>query len=72
VIKVGTIAGSWKWGSSTYVFLNKVLNRFNIPIEVPINQGSTFYGEFQKLCEKILINHCTILQEHFEIDGLVE
>ncbi len=57
---------------ATYVFFKKVLNRFNIPIEVPINQGSTFYGEFQKLCEKILIDHCTILQECFKIDGLVE
>ncbi len=26
-------------------------------VEVFINQGMKFYGEFQELCEKILIDH---------------
>jgi hypothetical protein len=43
----------------TYAFLNKVLNRFGVPIEVLIYQGIKLCGEFQELCEKALIDHHT-------------
>jgi hypothetical protein len=36
------------------------------------NQGMKFHGEFQELCEKTLINHCTISQYHFEANELIE
>jgi hypothetical protein len=38
-----------------YAFLDKVLSSFGAPTEV-----FTFCGEFQKLCEKTLIDHCII------------
>jgi hypothetical protein len=44
----------------TYAFLDKVLNKFGTPVEVPTDQGTKFYGEFQKLCEKTFIDHHTI------------
>jgi hypothetical protein len=44
---------------ATYAFLNKVLNRFGVPIEVLIYQGIKLCGEFQELCEKALIDHHT-------------
>jgi hypothetical protein len=31
-----------------------------------------FHGEFQKLCEKTLINHCTTSRDHLEANMLVE
>jgi hypothetical protein len=43
----------------TYAFLDRVLNRFGVLIDVLINQGIKFCGEFQELCEKALIDHCT-------------
>ncbi len=32
---------------ATYAFLNRIFNRFGVLIEVLINQGIHFYGEFQ-------------------------
>jgi hypothetical protein len=40
-----------------YACLDKLFNRFGPPIEDFINQGTKFHGEFQKLCEKALIDH---------------
>ncbi len=57
---------------ATYAFLNKVLNRFGVLAEVFTNQGTKFCGEFQKLCEKTFIDHCTTSQNHLEENGLVE
>ncbi len=34
-----------------------MFNKFDIIVEVFINQGTKFHGEFQKLCEKTLIDH---------------
>jgi len=42
-----------------YAFLDMGLNRFEALVEVPTNQSIKIGGEFQKLCEKTLINHCT-------------
>ncbi len=47
-----------------YAFLDKVLNKFDILVEVFTNQGMELCGEFQKLCEKALINHHTNSQHH--------
>jgi hypothetical protein len=54
-----------------YAFFDKVFNRFGVQVETFINEGTEFHGESQKLCEKALINHCTISQEHHEVDELV-
>jgi hypothetical protein len=56
----------------TYTFLDKVLNRFGALAKVLTNQNTKFHGEFQELCEKTLINHCTTSQNHLEVDGLIE
>jgi transposase-like protein len=42
-----------------YAFLDRLLNRFRAPIEILTNQAIEVHGEFQKLCEKTLIDHCT-------------
>jgi hypothetical protein len=42
---------------TTYAFLDRMLSRFGVSAKVPINQGMEFHGDFQKLCEKALINH---------------
>jgi hypothetical protein len=31
---------------ATYAFLDRVFNRFGVPVEVLINQGIEFHGEF--------------------------
>jgi hypothetical protein len=46
--------------SSTYAFLDMVLNRFGALVEILIDKCRKFYEEFQKLCEKKFINHYTI------------
>jgi hypothetical protein len=56
----------------TYAFLNKVLSTFGALIEVLIDQGTKFHGEFQKLCEKTFIDHRTTSQDHPKAYGLVE
>jgi hypothetical protein len=45
---------------ATYAFLDRVFNRFGLPIEVLTDQGTKLCGEFQELCEKALIDHCMI------------
>ncbi len=57
---------------STYAFLNKMFNRFGVLIKVLINQCTKFHGEFQKLCEKSLIDHCTTSQNHPKAYKLVK
>ncbi len=41
----------------TYAFLHRVFNRFGAPAKIFTNQSTKFRGEFQKLCEKALIDH---------------
>jgi len=55
-----------------YAFLDMGLNRFEALVEVPTNQSIKIGGEFQKLCEKTLINHCTTSWNHSKVDGLIE
>jgi hypothetical protein len=42
-----------------YACLDKLFNRFGPSVKGLINQGTKFHGEFQKLCEKTLIDHQT-------------
>jgi transposase InsO family protein len=56
----------------TYAFLDRVLNHFGAPAEVLTNQGTKFQGEFQVLCDKVLIDHRTTSRDHPEADGLAE
>jgi hypothetical protein len=57
---------------TTYAFLDRVLSRFMAPTEVLTGQVTKFHEEFEKLCEKTLIDHCTTSRDHLEADGLVE
>jgi hypothetical protein len=57
---------------ATYAFLDRVFNRFGLPIEVLTDQGTKLCGEFQELCEKALIDHCMISWDHPKVDRLVE
>jgi hypothetical protein len=46
---------------------------FNTLIEIFINQSKKLCEEFQKLCEKTLIDHHTTSQNHLsKIDGLAK
>jgi hypothetical protein len=49
-----------------------VFSRFGTPTEVLIHQVTKFYGGFQELCEKTLIDHCTTSPNHLEAEGLME
>jgi hypothetical protein len=42
---------------TAYAFLERMLSRFGVLVEVIINQAMDFCGDFQKLCEKALIDH---------------
>jgi hypothetical protein len=44
---------------ATYAFLDMIVNRFGAPLEILTDQSEEFRGEFQKLCEKALINYHT-------------
>ncbi len=44
---------------TTYAFLDMVLSRFGVLTKVLINRGTKFRKEFQELCEKTLIDHCS-------------
>jgi transposase InsO family protein len=55
-----------------YAFLDRVLSHFGAPVEVLIDQGMEFQGEFQVLCDKALIDHQTTSQDHPKAYGLVE
>jgi transposase InsO family protein len=55
-----------------YAFLNRVFNHFCATVEVLIDHGTEFQGEFQVLCEKALIDHRTTSRHHPEAYNLVE
>ncbi len=57
---------------ATYAFLDMIFSKSRALVEVFIDQGTYFCGEFQELCEKALINHHMISQDHIKVDGLVE
>jgi len=49
-----------------------MLNRFGVPVEVLIDQTIEFREDFQKLCEKALIDHWTTSQDHLKANELAE
>jgi hypothetical protein len=49
-----------------------VFNSFGAPAKVFIDQDIEFCWEFQKLCEKTLIDHRTTSWDHLEANGLIE
>jgi hypothetical protein len=55
-----------------YAFLDMVFSHFGAPVEVLIDQGTEFQGEFQVLCDKALIDHRTTSRDHPEVNGLAE
>jgi hypothetical protein len=57
---------------AAYSFLDRVLSRFGVPVEVLTDQGREFLGEFQTLYEQAMIDHRTITRDHPEADGLAE
>jgi len=57
---------------ATYTFLDRVFSKFGALAEVFIDQGMKNCGKFQKLCEKALIDHYTISQDHLEANELIE
>ena len=52
-------------------FLNRMLARFGVPVEILTDQGREFLGAFEELCIKALIDHCITSWDHLEADGLV-
>jgi hypothetical protein len=66
------ISAITKCEGTSYAFLGKVFNKFGALVEVFINQGMEFHGEFQKLYESSLINHHITSRDHLEVDRLVE
>jgi hypothetical protein len=42
-----------------YALLDRILSKFGVQAKVLIYQGTKFHWEFQELCEKALIDHCT-------------
>jgi hypothetical protein len=57
---------------TTYAFLDIMFNRCGALVEIFIDQGMDFYGNFQKLCEKALIDHRTTSRDHLEANGLIK
>ena len=46
--------------------------RYGAPNEVLMDLGSEFRGEFGKMLDKALMNHCRTSRDHPEADGLAE
>ena len=57
---------------ATTSFLDRVLARFRVPVEVLTDQGKEFLGVFEELCTRALIDHRTTSRDHPEADGLAE
>jgi transposase-like protein len=57
---------------AAYSFLDRILSCFGTPTEVLMDQGREFLGEFQTLCEQVMIDHRTTSRDHPEADGLAE
>ena len=57
---------------ATAAFLDRVLARFGVPVEVLTDQGREFLGAFEELYKQALIDHRTTSRDHPEADGLAE
>jgi hypothetical protein len=64
----------WNYSSegATCAFLNKVFSRFGALAKVIIDKSTKFCGEFQKVCEKTLIDHHMISWDHLEANMLAK
>jgi hypothetical protein len=69
MVGVGVVAKLYNEGT-TYAFFDRMLSKFGVPTKVLTKQGMELCGDFQKLCEKALINHWTTSLNHLEADGL--
>lgn len=54
----------YKNEGESFAFLDTMLSRFGTLTKILIDQGMKLCGKLQKLCEKTLINHHTISQDH--------
>ncbi len=54
------------------LFMHFWIYAFKAPIKVFFDQGMKFYGEFQELCEKILIDHHITSWDHLKEDKLTK
>jgi len=52
-----------------YAFLDRAFSRLGALVGILLNQGTKFHGEFYELCEKKLIDHLRISQDHLEVNG---
>ncbi len=59
----------WLISSSVYAFLDRAFSRLGALVGILLNQGTKFHGEFYELCEKTLIDHLIISQDHLEVNG---
>jgi hemoglobin-like flavoprotein len=57
---------------TTYAFLDRMFSRFGALINVFIDQNTKLHTEIQKLCEKALIDHWIVSQDHLKADRLIE
>jgi hypothetical protein len=55
-----------------YAFLDMVLSHFGALAKVLTDQVTKFQGEFQVLCDKVLIDHRTTSRNHPEVNCLAE
>ncbi len=58
--------------TTTYGFLDKVINKFGNLTKIFTNQGTKFHGEFQELCEKAQIDQDATSQDCLKVDGLTK
>jgi hypothetical protein len=52
--------------------MDNMFNRFGIVVEIFIIQSTEFHEKFQKLHEKVLIDHCMTSWDHLKAYKLVE
>lgn len=57
---------------ASVAFLDCVLVQFMAHVEVLTNQRREFFGSFEELCTKALIDHCTKLQNHPKANSLAK
>lgn len=71
MVKTSGIVGCSNEGA-TYTFLDKVFSTFGALTKVFTNEGTKICGEFHEFCEKALIDHCMISQDHPKANMLTE
>ena len=54
------------------IIFKSCVSTFEAPAEILTDQGREFLGAFEELCIKALIDHCTTLRDHLEVNGLAK